>query len=96
MEGAAILVNTSLISRKVSRSDVRAYYVPAGELAQEAGSIKATNIVMLGAYMAASNPVDRDIMLGVMKDMFASKSAKLFEVNKKALELGEQFARENA
>ena len=96
MEGAAILVNTSLISRKVSRSDVRAYYVPAGELAQEAGSIKATNIVMLGAYMAASNPVDRDIMLGVMKDMFASKSAKLFEVNKKALELGERFARENA
>ena len=38
MEGAAILVNTSLISRKVSRSDVRAYYVPAGELAQEAGA----------------------------------------------------------
>ncbi|MFR5072208.1 MAG: hypothetical protein ACLTDS_08780 [Bianqueaceae bacterium] len=64
-------------------------------LAQEAEASRR-RICHAGGLYGSLKSVDRDIMLGVMKDMFASKSAKLFEVNKKALELGEQFARENA
>ena len=93
--GAAIIVNSSLISRKVARDDVKAYYVPVNELAQEAGSMKCLNVVMLGAYTAICGQVEREVILNVLKDMFMKKSEKVYLMNQKAFELGEKYVKEN-
>lgn len=45
--GGLIIVNSSLISDKVERTDVTTIYVPANELAHEAGNDKTANIVVL-------------------------------------------------
>ena len=47
--GGVIIVNSSLIERKVTRSDVKAYYIPANDLAIRCGTARAANIVMYGA-----------------------------------------------
>jgi 2-oxoglutarate ferredoxin oxidoreductase subunit gamma len=52
-----IVVNTSLIDRKVQRADLKAIYVEANALAEKEGSGKAANMVMLGAYVAATHVV---------------------------------------
>ena len=93
--GAAIIVNSSLISRKVAREDVKAYYVPVNELAQEAGSMKCLNVVMLGAYTAICGQVEREVIMNVLKDMFMKKSEKVYLMNQKAFELGEKYVKEN-
>lgn len=92
--GAAVIVNSSLIERRVSRKDVKAYYIPVNELAQKAGSMKCLNVVMLGAYSAICGQIDRETILGVLKDMFLKKSASVYELNQKAFELGERYVKE--
>lgn len=93
--GGAVIVNSSLISRKVSREDVKAYYIPVNELAQQAGSMKCLNVVMLGAYTAICGQVEREVILSVLKDMFMKKSEKVSLMNQKAFELGEKYVKES-
>lgn len=88
--GAAVIVNKSIINRKVGRDDVKAYYVPAGELAAEAGSARCLNIVMLGAYAATQDLIARENLVEVVREMFAKKKASLVDMNIKAFELGEK------
>lgn len=47
--GGVIMVNSSLIERKVQRTDVKAYYIPANDLAIKCGTARAANIIMYGA-----------------------------------------------
>lgn len=57
MPGATILVNSSLISRLTARTDVVQIRVPANELAEKLGSARVANMVMLGAFAAATGLV---------------------------------------
>ncbi len=89
--GAAVIVNASMIRRRVARKDVRACYVPAGDLAQEAGSLRSLNIVMLGAYSALQSLIPEANILNVMKELFAGKKPGLYELNAKAFAAGREF-----
>lgn len=57
------------------------------ELAKEAGSAKAGNMVMIGAAEAYL-PLSMDDLKGAAEKLFAKKGEKVVEVNFKALELG--------
>ena len=52
--GGALFINSSLIDKKASRDDIKVYYVPANDIANELGTDKVANIVMLGAYLQVS------------------------------------------
>ena len=52
--GGTVFVNSSIVPDKVSRTDVRAVYVPCDEIAAELGNPKVANMVMLGAYIGAT------------------------------------------
>lgn len=52
--GGTAFVNSSMVPQRVSRTDVKAVYVPCDQIAQELGSSKVGNMVMLGAYVAAT------------------------------------------
>ena len=65
----------------------RAILVDAEQLARQAGSARATNMVMVGA---ASHllPVSFDSLEHFVQTMFAAKGAKVVETNLKALHAG--------
>ena len=46
--GAKIFVDSTLIERKVVREDVSAYYIPATQLAKDAGFPTLANMIMVG------------------------------------------------
>lgn len=87
-----IIVNTSLINRKVQRNDVKVVEVAANEVAIECGSAKAANMVALGAFVGASNLADLPLIKDILAENFASKP-KLIEINHKALERGYEIAK---
>lgn len=87
-----IVVNTSLINRKVKRSDVKVVEVPANEIAIECGSAKAANMVALGSYIGATEVVPLEMVKEILSEIFASKP-KLVEVNHKALTKGYELAK---
>jgi len=72
-KGGHILVNSSLISDKVKRDDVTTIYIDANEIAHSIGNDKASNLVVLGAYIKASKLFEKDVMLSTIAKVFAAK-----------------------
>jgi 2-oxoisovalerate ferredoxin oxidoreductase beta subunit len=84
-----IIVNSSLISRNVKRNDVEVLYVPATELADEVGNTKATNLVMLGAYVAKSKIFSHDCALFTANETVKKK--EFLKVNEEAFRKGMEY-----
>jgi len=85
--GGLIVVNTSLINRMPKRTDIVSIPVPANQLAMEAGSGKASNMVTLGAYLGASGLVDMGAVQNVLAETFAGRP-KLIPINQTCLSQG--------
>lgn len=85
--GGVIFVNSSLVEIEVIRGDVEVVKVPATKMAEEIGSTRSANMVMLGAFIKRTNMVSLDTMINVVKTTMGNR-ANLFNVNKKALLAG--------
>ncbi len=86
--GGIIFINSSIISQKVQRTDVKAVYVPCDTIADELGNKKVANMVMLGAYIAATGALKQETIREMLVHMFTGPKAKLVELNMQALEKG--------
>ena len=54
VSGGTVFVNSDVVTDKVSRADLKAYYIPCSKIADEVGNPKVSNMVMLGAYVAGT------------------------------------------
>ncbi|WP_130807773.1 2-oxoacid:acceptor oxidoreductase family protein [Senegalia massiliensis] len=86
-----LLINSSLIDRKVERDDLKAYYIPANEIANELGNARVANMVMLGAYLELTNAVKIESILEAFKKVFGESKSHLIPINKEALEKGAEL-----
>ena len=87
-EGGLILVNSSVVKEKVERPGMRAVYVPCSEIAYEIGNLKVANMVMLGAYVAATGALHPTTIQEMITAMFTGAKAKLVPLNMEALRRG--------
>ncbi len=85
--GGLIVVNTTLVPVKTDRDDCNVLYIDAGGIAQKAGTIRASNLVMLGAYVGWSGIVKKDVTREMIEKEFAAK-AKFIPANVAAFEAG--------
>ena len=86
--GGTVVVDSSMISKKVERSDIKVYYVPATRLAEENGLKGLGNIVLLGKLFKELEFCSFEALdAGLVKSVPASKPHML-ELNRKALRLG--------
>lgn len=86
--GGICLINSSLIDEKVKRDDIKAYYVPCNDIANELGNLKVANMVMLGAYVALTGCVDPESVLGAMEQKLGMSKAHLMDINRQAFAKG--------
>lgn len=86
--GGLVLINSSLIPKKVTRDDVKAYYIPANEIAGDLGNAKVANLVMLGAYLELVSPVKVETIIEALKKVFGPSKAHLLPMNEMALKKG--------
>jgi len=87
--GGVILVNSSLIPIGSNRNDVDELVVPATEIANTLGNVKAANIVALSAFVSRSKIVDFDILRDCVKEEFSSKE-NIMKLNLEAVEQGKK------
>jgi 2-oxoglutarate ferredoxin oxidoreductase subunit gamma len=87
-----LLYNSSLIEEAPSRDDVRVIPVPANRLAQDAGSLKVANMVMLGAYIAATGIYKLEDVIAALKKVFGPSKEKFIPMNEEALKKGMEVA----
>ena len=93
LPGGTVFVNSSIIPDRISREDLRAVYVPCDEIAAELGNNKVANMVMLGAYIAATNSLKVETIENMIHEMFAGKKAKLIPLNMEALRRGIEYGK---
>lgn len=91
VSGGKIFVDSTLIERKVKRTDVDVHYIPATQMAQQNGIATLANMIMLGKVMRESNFVDWNGIEDAVRSVVSAKHADLYDVNLKALNLGHDF-----
>ena len=86
--GGKIFVDSSLVTRKVERTDVEVYYIPASGMAREMGVPTLANMVLLGALVKATGCVTEEgLDAGLMK-VIPARKADMLDVNRKMLKAG--------
>ena len=90
-----LVINTSLIDATTDRTDISVLNVPANRIALDAGTGRAANMCVLGAYVGCTKVVSLDSLRELVRFQFAKKP-QFIDVNLKVLEqgydLGAQFA----
>ncbi len=92
VKGAKIFVDSTLIERKVQRSDVDTFYIPATQMANDAGISTLANMIMVGKMIRETGVVSYDNIVDALKKVVSAKHANLLDVNLKALEMGYNYA----
>lgn len=85
--GGVLFINSSLIEAEIPRGDIEIVRVPANSIAEELGSPKSANMVMLGAFTKKSNLVSISSVIEELKSTLKKKQ-KLIAINQKALMIG--------
>ncbi len=93
VEGGKILINSSLIDKRINRDDLNAYYVPANDIANELGDARIANMVMLGAYLELTKIVKTESIIEAFKKVFGESKSHLIPLNQQALEKGAEAVR---
>lgn len=86
--GGKIFVDSSLISRKVERSDVEAYYIPATALASQENLDGLANMIMLGKVIRETEAVPYSCVDSTMTKVVSARHTDLIDANKRAIALG--------
>jgi len=82
-----IILNSSIITRTADLPGVEQVKIPLNDIALELGSIKAANMVALGAYLQRVKTVDQASVQAVMADYFRAKP-QVVDINSRALLAG--------
>ncbi len=85
VSGGALIINSSLIDQKATRDDIKVYYVPANDIANELGTGKIANMVLLGAYLEISGATKEETIMEIITEIFSGKKASVIPLNKEAL-----------
>ena len=89
--GGQIFIDSALIDRKVNRTDVEAYYIPATKLANDEGLSGLANMIMIGFVIKKSGIIPFENIERALQKVVPASKQHLFDANKKALELGYNF-----
>ena len=89
--GGTIFVDSTLVERKVERSDVKAVYVPATRLAVENDMTTLANMILTGKILEEMGEFDADGVQAALKKVVSAKHPEMFDLNLKALQIGRDF-----
>ena len=89
--GGRIFVDSSLISRKVERTDVEAVYMPATQMAADMNARALANMVLLGAIVEKTGCARGESIVAALKHVISARKANLLELNLQAVEAGRKF-----
>ena len=83
--GGKIFLDSTLIARKVTRTDVEAYYVPATKMAMDMGMPTLANMILLGALISKTGCVREESLADALHKVIPARKADLFDLNMQAL-----------
>ncbi len=89
--GGTIFVDSTLIERKVRRTDVNVCYVPATRLAAESGMTTLANMILTGKILKVLGEYDQAGVDEALRHVVSARHPEMFDFNQKALALGRDY-----
>ena len=89
--GGKIFIDSTLIDAKVDRSDVEVFYIPATQIAKDAGFSTLANMVLMGKVLKECDAVSFDGNKETLESFIPAKKAGLIDINCKALQAGYDY-----
>lgn len=87
--GGLLLMNSSLIEEaSLPTMQAQVVRIAANELALEAGSPRAANMVLLGAYNALGTQFEDEVLKAAFLHVFGERRAGLYDMNLLAMQKG--------
>ncbi len=90
VDNGLVVLNSTLVSREVKRSDLDVVEVDATQIALGLGNIRVANIICLGAFIKKTDLLKTESITGAIEDLFSGKKTGLVEINKLALHRGKE------
>ena len=90
-EDGVILLNSNHVDRELTRDDLTAIRIPAGDIARELGSDRIANMIMLGAFAAHTNITSLDSIMDGLSEIVKGKKAGIMKLNRKGLDRGAEY-----
>ena len=91
--GGALIYNSSLIDVKPTRTDIKVIAVDSAKIAEQAGNLRAANMVMLGAYTGLTDDFSIETLMDALRHKLGPSKEKFMPANQKAIELGIEAAK---
>ena len=91
VSGGRIFVDSTLITRKIARDDVNAFYIPATQMAKEEGIGTLANMIIVGHLLENHPELSFEGTEEVVEKLVPAKKAALKELNMKALDMGKTY-----
>ena len=89
--GGKILLDSTLIDAKVERNDVEVFYIPATQMAKDAGFASLANMILAGKALKVVEGVSFEGNKETLEAFIPAKKANLIDVNCQALQLGYDY-----
>ena len=89
--GGIIILDSTLIAAKVERADVKVCYVPATQIAKDAGFPSLANMVLVGKLLKESGCAAFDGNKETLETFIPAKKAGLIDANCQALQMGYDY-----
>lgn len=86
--GGLLVYNASLTPAQPTRSDIRYVAVPANVIAEELGNVRQANVVLLGAYLAATGLLGLVAVEAALDHHLPERQRRFLASNKAALQRG--------
>ena len=92
VSGGTIFVDSTLIERKVKRTDVKVFYVPATKLASDNNIPTLANMIIMGKVLAETNGFDDETGVNnALTKVISARKIDMLEVNLNAMRIGRDF-----
>lgn len=92
--GGVLIVNSSIINRTPTRTDIKVIMVPGNDIAERLGTQKMTNMVLLGALLANLPVMPLEAIEKALREHLPERHHKLLPTNYQALREGATYLAE--
>ena len=88
--GGVLIIDSDLVNRETERTDIDIIRIPAQSAAEEVGSKKIANMVLLGALIEKTKIFPMEALLKALKE---HGKEQFYDLNKRALEKGATYVK---
>ncbi len=91
VSGGTIFVDSTLIDKKVQRTDVKVFYIPATKIANDNGTPTLANMIITGKVIKEIDSISYDNVDEALKKVVSARHLDLLDVNAGAIKAGYDY-----